>query len=173
MVRHAKSHSRTYVANCYSVVTLLCHAQECLRLPPPTTDVNAGRYSHSIYATDFLSRKEMFRHSLIVFPVSTMMSLGTNPPYKGLERAFCVRMKSTLTKRGCHFKSSGYRVSFGTLRAGILINLRSISGSSDGLSTEAAVYVLALEEVAASLTGYGGPRHCASTTQRPRNTLRI
>lgn len=30
--------------------------------------------------------------------------------YKGYDRAFCVRMKSTLTKRGCHFKSSGYRV---------------------------------------------------------------
>lgn len=28
-----------------------------------------------------------------------------------MERQFCVRMKSTLTKRGCqHFKSSGYRV---------------------------------------------------------------
>lgn len=39
------------------------------------------------------------------------MTLGSNPPYKGLDRAFCVRMKSTLTKRGCHFKSSGYRVS--------------------------------------------------------------
>lgn len=39
------------------------------------------------------------------------MALGSNPPYKGLDRAFCVRMKSTLTKRGCHFKSSGYRVS--------------------------------------------------------------
>lgn len=35
----------------------------------------------------------------------------TNSEYKGYERAFCVRMKSTLTKRGCHFKSSGYRVS--------------------------------------------------------------
>nr|XP_023012829.1 protein trachealess isoform X3 [Leptinotarsa decemlineata] len=43
-------------------------------------------------------------------PVSTQMTLGANPPYKGLDRAFCVRMKSTLTKRGCHFKSSGYRV---------------------------------------------------------------
>ncbi|CAH1153285.1 unnamed protein product [Phaedon cochleariae] len=42
--------------------------------------------------------------------VSTQMTLGNNPPYKGLDRAFCVRMKSTLTKRGCHFKSSGYRV---------------------------------------------------------------
>ncbi|XP_070493360.1 protein trachealess-like isoform X2 [Chironomus tepperi] len=41
--------------------------------------------------------------------VSSQMSLnGSN--YKGYERAFCVRMKSTLTKRGCHFKSSGYRV---------------------------------------------------------------
>ena len=30
---------------------------------------------------------------------------------KGLHRCFCVRMKSTLTKRGVHVKSSGYRVS--------------------------------------------------------------
>ncbi len=35
--------------------------------------------------------------------------------YKGFERAFCIRMKSTLTKRGCHFKSAGYRVSFASL----------------------------------------------------------
>ncbi|GLH01195.1 Protein trachealess, partial [Gryllus bimaculatus] len=38
------------------------------------------------------------------------MTVSSNSSYKGLERAFCVRMKSTLTKRGCHFKSSGYRV---------------------------------------------------------------
>ena len=32
-------------------------------------------------------------------------------PQDTLERQFCIRMKSTLTKRGCqHFKSSGYRV---------------------------------------------------------------
>ncbi|XP_044741358.1 protein trachealess isoform X2 [Chrysoperla carnea] len=42
--------------------------------------------------------------------VATIMSLNNNGPYKGLDRAFCIRMKSTLTKRGCHFKSSGYRV---------------------------------------------------------------
>ncbi|GJQ67520.1 trh [Trypoxylus dichotomus] len=42
--------------------------------------------------------------------VSTIMTIASNPTYKGLDRAFCVRMKSTLTKRGCHFKSSGYRV---------------------------------------------------------------
>ncbi|KAF4531776.1 hypothetical protein B566_EDAN011812, partial [Ephemera danica] len=41
--------------------------------------------------------------------VTTLMTL-TNATYKGIERAFCIRMKSTLTKRGCHFKSSGYRV---------------------------------------------------------------
>ncbi|XP_031626629.1 protein trachealess isoform X2 [Contarinia nasturtii] len=41
--------------------------------------------------------------------VSSVMSVSSNT-YKGYERAFCVRMKSTLTKRGCHFKSSGYRV---------------------------------------------------------------
>ena len=39
------------------------------------------------------------------------MSLESNSAYKGLDRSFCIRMKSTLTKRGCHFKSSGYRVS--------------------------------------------------------------
>ncbi|XP_063993258.1 protein trachealess isoform X3 [Diachasmimorpha longicaudata] len=42
--------------------------------------------------------------------VSSVMSLTTTGLYKGYDRAFCVRMKSTLTKRGCHFKSSGYRV---------------------------------------------------------------
>lgn len=44
------------------------------------------------------------------FAVSTSMILNAQSMYKGFERAFCVRMKSTLTKRGCHFKSSGYRV---------------------------------------------------------------
>lgn len=34
-----------------------------------------------------------------------------NSATDNLERQFCIRMKSTLTKRGCqHFKSSGYRV---------------------------------------------------------------
>ncbi|XP_055326647.1 protein trachealess isoform X3 [Sitodiplosis mosellana] len=41
--------------------------------------------------------------------VASVMSVASNT-YKGYERAFCIRMKSTLTKRGCHFKSSGYRV---------------------------------------------------------------
>lgn len=43
--------------------------------------------------------------------VSASMALSDSNSYKGLDRAFCIRMKSTLTKRGCHFKSSGYRVS--------------------------------------------------------------
>ncbi|XP_072742602.1 protein trachealess-like isoform X3 [Anoplolepis gracilipes] len=42
--------------------------------------------------------------------VSSVMALSPTGLYKGYDRAFCVRMKSTLTKRGCHFKSSGYRV---------------------------------------------------------------
>ncbi|KAI4504583.1 hypothetical protein M0802_000133 [Mischocyttarus mexicanus] len=42
--------------------------------------------------------------------VSSLMSLSASGLYKGYDRAFCVRMKSSLTKRGCHFKSSGYRV---------------------------------------------------------------
>ncbi|KAF8793174.1 Protein trachealess like protein [Argiope bruennichi] len=39
-----------------------------------------------------------------------VMTMNSNTLYKGMDRSFCVRMKSTLTKRGCHFKSSGYRV---------------------------------------------------------------
>uniref|UniRef100_A0A182PK12 Uncharacterized protein n=1 Tax=Anopheles epiroticus TaxID=199890 RepID=A0A182PK12_9DIPT len=51
---------------------------------------------------------------------TTVLKLGKDAPggkgllpgesYEGDDRAFCIRMKSTLTKRGCHFKSSGYRV---------------------------------------------------------------
>ncbi|CAG7696231.1 unnamed protein product, partial [Allacma fusca] len=41
---------------------------------------------------------------------SSLMTITSNAGYKGMDRAFCIRMKSTLTKRGCHFKSSGYRV---------------------------------------------------------------
>ena len=48
----------------------------------------------------------------VCYPVTSLMHAKTDrtsgkPTY---ERAFCIRMKSTLTKRGCHFKSSGYRV---------------------------------------------------------------
>lgn len=40
------------------------------------------------------------------------MSVQSNNKYKGFERSFCIRMKSTLTKRGCQFKqSTGHRVS--------------------------------------------------------------
>merc|ERR1719188_632008 len=48
----------------------------------------------------------------VCYPVTSLMHAKTDrttgkPSY---DRAFCIRMKSTLTKRGCHFKSSGYRV---------------------------------------------------------------
>ena len=45
--------------------------------------------------------------------VATSMAVDGNSNFTGYDRAFCIRMKSTLTKRGCHFKSSGYRVSEG------------------------------------------------------------
>lgn len=38
------------------------------------------------------------------------VSIMSPNPSKGYDRCFCIRMKSTLTKRGVHFKSSGYRV---------------------------------------------------------------
>merc|ERR1719188_2529689 len=48
----------------------------------------------------------------VCYPVTSLMHakverITGKPSY---DRAFCIRMKSTLTKRGCHFKSSGYRV---------------------------------------------------------------
>ncbi|CAO1417573.1 unnamed protein product [Diamesa tonsa] len=57
------------------------------------------------------SSEEGTSHGTMNPDVSSSMTLSSTSKYKGLERAFCVRMKSTLTKRGCHFKqSSGYRV---------------------------------------------------------------
>ena len=48
----------------------------------------------------------------VCYPVTSLMHARVDrqsgkPTY---DRSFCIRMKSTLTKRGCHFKSSGYRV---------------------------------------------------------------
>ena len=47
-------------------------------------------------------------HFAVCYPVTTLMHarvdrLSGKPTY---DRAFCIRMKSTLTKRGCHFKVS-------------------------------------------------------------------
>ncbi|XP_059096323.1 protein trachealess-like isoform X1 [Tigriopus californicus] len=49
----------------------------------------------------------------VCYPVTSLMYVNKqnmNAPNASYDRAFCIRMKSTLTKRGCHFKSSGYRV---------------------------------------------------------------
>merc|ERR1719278_681017 len=48
----------------------------------------------------------------VCYPVTTLMTnnLEDKNGKPNYDRAFCIRMKSTLTKRGCHFKSSGYRV---------------------------------------------------------------
>ena len=42
--------------------------------------------------------------------MNAVMTVDSNSGFDGLDRAICVRMKSTLTKRGCHFKTPGYRV---------------------------------------------------------------
>ena len=62
-------------------------------LPPASVASNASSESESTPFTN---------------PGSLMTVNGPNDTF---ERQFCIRMKSTLTKRGCqHFKSSGYRV---------------------------------------------------------------
>jgi hypothetical protein len=59
------------------------------------------------------------------------MSIQSNNKYKGFERSFCIRMKSTLTKRGCQFKqSTGHRVSESEFM-NLLACPRSRSKSSD------------------------------------------
>ena len=65
-------------------------------------------YFHS---DDFTEKIITFNFS-VCYPVTSLMHARVDrssgkPTY---DRSFCIRMKSTLTKRGCHFKSSGYRV---------------------------------------------------------------
>ncbi|KAM4664516.1 neuronal PAS domain-containing protein 3 isoform 3-T3 [Discoglossus pictus] len=63
-------------------------------------------------------------------------SPGVLPPDNSLERSFFVRMKSTLTKRGVHIKSSGYKVIHVTGRLRLRVSLshgRSGSGQVMGL----------------------------------------
>lgn len=55
--------------------------------------------------------------------VAASMTQASTSGYKGYDRSFCVRMKSTLTKRGCHFKSSGYRVSLRSLSLSVYLSL--------------------------------------------------
>ena len=57
-------------------------------------------------------KKISYYHFSVCYPVTSLMHARVDrqsgkPTY---DRSFCIRMKSTLTKRGCHFKSSGYRV---------------------------------------------------------------
>ena len=54
---------------------------------------------------------------VVCYPVTSLMhaKVDRNSGKPTFDRAFCIRMKSTLTKRGCHFKSSGYRVNYRVL----------------------------------------------------------
>lgn len=60
----------------------------------------------------------MFFFPLYSLVESTSPNLLTTD--NNLERSFFIRMKSTLTKRGVHIKSSGYKVSFVLWNIGIL-----------------------------------------------------
>lgn len=48
-------------------------------------------------------------HSSVIFPAAPSSPLSSGD--ESADRGFFVRMKSTLTKRGLHIKSSGYKVS--------------------------------------------------------------
>ncbi|CAK1593720.1 unnamed protein product [Parnassius mnemosyne] len=71
----------------------------------------AGRGSTTGLNSPASGSEEGSQHGTNNPDVSSQMSLAASGVlFRGMDRAFCVRMKSTLTKRGCHFKSSGYRV---------------------------------------------------------------
>ncbi|KAH7645241.1 neuronal pas domain protein-like protein [Dermatophagoides farinae] len=77
--------------------TSIHHHHSNSPLPPASVSSNASNESDSGGGGTHYSNG----HGL-------MTSTGVNDTF---ERQFCMRMKSTLTKRGCqHFKSSGYRV---------------------------------------------------------------
>ncbi|KAK2709476.1 protein trachealess-like isoform X2 [Artemia franciscana] len=69
------------------------------------------------------------------------MSISKDADYKGFDRAFCLRMKSTLTKRGCHMKSSGYRV---ILIVGRMRAQQTGATSSDGTKSSKLLGLVAL-----------------------------
>ncbi|KAG8186224.1 hypothetical protein JTE90_008751 [Oedothorax gibbosus] len=76
------------------------------------------------------------------------MQLNSSNASASLQRSFCVRMKSTLTKRGCHFKSSGYRVVL------VLSHLRTqynFSGSSRKQQPQGAPTIMGLVGLAIAL----------------------
>ncbi|XP_034015485.1 neuronal PAS domain-containing protein 3 isoform X2 [Thalassophryne amazonica] len=76
-----------------------------MKLPP-------GRglsQSHGSINEDALSSASSSSHSETPEPVDSN-SPNVLPPENSLERSFFIRMKSTLTKRGVHIKSSGYKV---------------------------------------------------------------
>ncbi|GBL78272.1 Protein trachealess [Araneus ventricosus] len=76
-----------------------------------------------------------------------VMTMNSNTLYKGMDRSFCIRMKSTLTKRGCHFKSSGYRVVL------VLSHMRPqySFGSHGGRGKQGAVSVMGMVAMAIAL----------------------
>ena len=91
--------------------------------------------------------KTMIENNLYNFSflVSSLMSISSNAGYKGMDRAFCIRMKSTLTKRGCHFKSSGYRVSSHTCFTFYLLYFHSHSLISNSFTLDIVPYKFYVE----------------------------
>ncbi|XP_077989073.1 uncharacterized protein LOC144443456 isoform X2 [Glandiceps talaboti] len=81
-----------------------------MKLPPKAssstnTEATSGSGSSSTASTPTVSSPQMPQQ---VFSLTGMtMSMSADPCY---ERAFFLRMKSTLTKRGVHIKSSGFKV---------------------------------------------------------------
>ena len=60
--------------------------------------------------------------------LGSVVSVMSPNPSKGYDRCFCIRMKSTLTKRGVHFKSSGYRVRLNSVYATTVVSYSQTCG---------------------------------------------
>lgn len=103
------------------------------------------------------------------------MSLESNAAYQGLDRCFCIRMKSTLTKRGCHFKSSGYRVTVNVpVQFKKMLN-DIVKGCHGAVSLEAAQSTILVAKIehfklpTDSFTGYDSNGHCSSAAYGARS----
>ncbi|GFY39782.1 hypothetical protein TNIN_329281 [Trichonephila inaurata madagascariensis] len=103
------------------ILSTVSLTSELTRSEQNTASLGLSRSPYSQYR--YAALPLLFDAMWSILPVMTMNS---NALYKGLDRSFCVRMKSTLTKRGCHFKSSGYRHYKEYIRSTLHRNINSL-----------------------------------------------
>ncbi len=90
----------------------------CLCCPFIKTDRNIRKMLHSLTSICIIkttkTKWKWLHYSQVVLPLLLPSSTAPSSPHSPADdppdRGFFIRMKSTLTKRGLHVKSSGYKV---------------------------------------------------------------